>query len=147
MTPGDTARLLAACAMYDFRSVETADAAAWHHVIGDLDYDDAMEAVRLHYQQSTDRMMPAHVRQGVKAIRAERARREKHEARELPSPFEEDMNRQVRMQAGAAQVREVLAEITAHLERKSPAPVSAMDQLRAITVGPDWAADEQEPNR
>lgn len=144
MTPGDTARLLAACAMYDFRAVETADAAAWHHVIGDVDYDDAMEAVRRHYQSSTDRMMPAHVRQGVKAIREERRGKEPSEARQLPSRFEEDMNRQVRMEAGAAQVRDVLAEIAAHLDRKFPAPVSAMEQLRAITAGPDWADANQD---
>jgi hypothetical protein len=144
MTPGEAARLLAACAMYDFRTVEKADGIAWHHVIGDLDFDDAMEAVRRHYQNSTDRMMPAHVRQGVKAIRAERRRQEPSEALALPSPFEEDMNRQVRMEAGAAGVREVLARITSHLDQKSPAPVSAMEQLRAITPGPDWASDEQD---
>ncbi len=138
MTPGETTRLLAACALYDYRPVEKADGLAWHHVIGDLDFEDAMEAVRRHYAESTDRMMPAHVRQGVKAIRAERRRLEPSEARALPSKFETDMNRQVRMAAGAAQVREVLAAIGAHLEAQSPPPVSAMEQLRAITAGPDW---------
>lgn len=147
MNPGEVARLLAACAMYDFRTVEKPDVAAWAHVIGDLDYDDAMEAVRRHYQAQTDRMMPAHVRQGVKTIREERRRAEKSAARELPSVFEEDMNRQVRMEKGAAQVREVLAELTAHLDRKSPAPVSAMEQLRAITAGPAWDASESEASR
>lgn len=142
MTPGDTARLLAACAMYDFRSVEVSDTAAWHHVIGDLDYDDAMEAVRRHYQASTDRMMPAHVRLGVKAIREERRRREPSEALQFPSQFEQDMNREVRMRAGSAQVREVLQHITDHLDKKSPAPVSAMDQIRAITAGPGWEESE-----
>lgn len=143
MTPGDVARLLAACAMYDFRAIEDEDAEAWFPLIGDLDYGDAMESVRRHYQNSTDRMMPAHVRQGVKAIREERRRLEPSEALQLPSRFEQDMNRQVRMETGAAQVRDVLAEITAHLDRKSPAPLSAMEQLRAITPGPDWADDEQ----
>lgn len=144
MTPGEVARLLAACAMYDFRTVEKPDVAAWSHVIGDLDYDDAMEAVKRHYQAQTERMMPAHVRQGVKAIREERRRMERSAARELPSVFEEDMNRQVRMQAGSARVREVLAELTAHLDRKSPAPVSAIEQLREITAGPDWVAGNGE---
>ncbi len=144
MTPGDVARLLAACAMYDYRAVEDEDAEAWHPLIGDLPFDDAMEAVKRHYQAQTDRMMPAHVRQGVKAIREERRRLEPSEARLLPSPFELDMNRQVRMEAGAAQVREVLAQITGHLEKKSPPPVSAMEQLRAITAGPEWAEDGEE---
>lgn len=147
MTPGETARLLAACAMYDYRPVEKADGLAWHHVIGDLDFDDAMEAVRRHYAESTDRMMPAHVRAGVKAIRAERRRLEPSEARALPSKFEDDMNRQVRMQAGAAQVHEVLAALGAHFAEKSPPPISAMEQLRALTAGPDWDADGQEQDR
>lgn len=147
MNPGEAARLLSACAMYDYRTIEEADGLAWHHVIGDLDFDDAMEAVRRHYQASTDRMMPAHVRQGVRAIREERRRLEPSEARQLPSRFEDDMNREVRMEAGAARVREVLAEITAHLDQRSPAPVSAMEQLRAITAGPQWADDESEDTR
>ncbi len=95
------------------------------------------------YRNTTDRLMPAHVRQGVKAIRDERRRQMPSEARSLPSPFEEDMNRQVRMEAGAAQVREVLAQITSHLERKSTPPVSAMQQLREITAGPQWADAEE----
>jgi hypothetical protein len=138
MSPGEAARLLSACAMYDYRTIEEADGLAWHLVIGDLPFDDAMEAVRRHYQASTDRMMPAHVRQGVKAIREERRRLEPSEALSLPSRFEQDMNRQVRMQAGSAQVREVLQRIADHLDRQAPAPVSAMDQIRAITAGPGW---------
>jgi hypothetical protein len=145
MTPGDVARLLAACAMYDFRPVETADAAAWFQVVGDLDYDDAMESVRRHYQVSTDRMMPAHVRQGVKAIRADRSRLQKHEVRELPSRFEDDMGRQVRIASGAATAREVLAPLLEHLAQKSgePAGLSALDQLRELTTGPNWDVDEE----
>jgi uncharacterized protein involved in exopolysaccharide biosynthesis len=140
MTPGEIARLLAAAAMFDYRKVEKADAQAWHLVLGDLDFDDAMEALRRHYAESTERLMPAHVRQGVRTIRNERRR--PSEALALPSKFEDDMNRQVRMEAGAAQVREVLAEITAHLDRKSPAPVSARDHLRALTAGPAGADAE-----
>jgi hypothetical protein len=147
MTPGEAARLLSACAMFDYRPIEEADGLAWHHVIGDLDFDDAMEAVRRHYAESTDRMMPAHVRAGVKAIRTERRRMEPSEALALPSKFEDDMNRQVRMEAGAAQVRDVLAALGTHWESKSAPPVSALDQLRAITAGPDWDADKSEEVR
>jgi hypothetical protein len=138
MTPGEAARLLAACAMYDFRSVEKPDGLAWHHVIGDLDFEDAMEAVRRHYADSTDRMMPAHVRAGVKAIRDERRRTEPSEARALPSPFEHDLDREMRAKRGAASVREVLAQITDHLADKSDRDLPAIDELRAITAGPDW---------
>lgn len=143
MTPGDTARVLAACALYDFRSVETSDAAAWFRIIGDLDYEDAMEAVARHYAASTDRMMPAHVRQGVKAIKAERRAKDPHEVRALASRFEDDMGRKVRIEKGAATAREVLGPLLSHLAARSTPPpsVSALDELRAITAGPGWVAD------
>ena len=144
MSPGDVARLLAACAMYDYRAVEAEDAEAWFPLIGDLDFEDAMESVRRHYQSLTDRMMPAHVRQGVKAIREERRRREPSEALQLPSRFEEDMGRQVRLERGAASARQVLGPLLEHLAEKSgrAAAVTALDELRAITPGPDWSEGE-----
>jgi hypothetical protein len=144
VTPGEVSRLLAACAMFDFRTVEEPDAEAWHLVIGDLDYEEAMEAVRRHYADSTDRMMPAHIRQGVKALRQARRRQEPHPIRELPSRFERDMGEQVRVARGAATVRDVLGPVLEHIARQSagqPAAVSAIDQLRAITAGPGWDTD------
>ena len=142
MTPGDVARVLSACALYDYRKIDEADAAAWFRVIGDLDVDDALEAVARHYQESTDRAMPAHIRRGVKAVREERARRQPHEVRALPSRFEDDMNRQVRLQRGAATVREVVLPIAQHLAAQREAlPASAVEELRAITAGPGWVAD------
>jgi hypothetical protein len=147
MTPGDVARLLAACAMYDFRPVETADAAAWFQVVGDLDYDDAMEAVRVHYGQSTERMMPAHVRAGVKLIRDERRRLEPSEARALPSPFEDDEDRTDRARRGSAQVHEVLAELAQRMQtRGQRVPGEAMERLRQITDSP-WAVESSESGR
>jgi hypothetical protein len=88
-------------------------------------------------------MMPAHVRQGVKAIRKERKRHEPHEARTLPSRFEDDMGRQVRIERGAASARDVLAPLLEHLAARSDASaaVSALEELRAITAGPGWTAD------
>jgi len=143
MTPGDTARVLGACALYDNRTTGIADAAAWHAVIGDLDYDDAMEAVRRHYRDSTDRIMPAHVRRLVKEIRAERRKGEV--VRALPGRYDpaDDMERQVRMARGQATVAQVLEPLAAHLaeKRKALPQRSAMDELRAITPGPGWVAD------
>lgn len=147
MDKSDVVLLLAFAGTYDYRKTGDADIEAWYLAVGDLDFEDAKQAVVAHYRSTDVRMMPFHVRQGVKAIRAERRRQEPSEALELPSPFEEDMNRQVRMEAGAAQVRDVLAAITSHLESKSPAPVSAMEQLRAITAGPEWDAEQSEGSR
>lgn len=141
MTPGEVARLLAAAAMFDYRKVEKADAQAWHLLLGDLDYDDAIEAVRRHYAESTDRLMPAHVRHGVRAIRNERSAKTPHEVRELPSRFEDDLGRDLRAERGAATVREVLAQITDHLADKAGQDAPGIDELRAITAGPDWAEE------
>lgn len=143
MDKSEVVLLLAFAGTYDYRKVGDADIEAWHLAVGDLDFEDAKAAVVAHYRNTADRMMPFHVRQGVKVIREERKRQEKHEVRELPSRFEPDMNRQVRMEAGAATAREVLARITAHLEERTPAPLSALDELRAITAGPDWAEDSE----
>jgi hypothetical protein len=148
VTPGDVARMLAACAMYDYREVEEVDAKAWHLIIGDLDFDDAMEAVLRHYADSTERMKPAHVRQGVKAVRAERRRLESHPARQLPSPFEKpDMAEQVRVDRGLGTVREVLGPIVEHLAERSggAAALGAAEQLQAITAEPHPAGGEEAP--
>jgi hypothetical protein len=141
MTPAEVARLLAGAAMFDYRKIDRDDALAWHHVLGDLDFDDAIEAVRRHYAESTERLMPAHVRQGVRAIRNERASRTPNAVRELPSRFEDDLGRDLRAQRGAATVREVLAQITDHLADKAGPDAPGIDELRAITAGPDWAAE------
>lgn len=144
MNKAEVVLLLTFAATYDYRKTGPADVESWHLALDDLDFDDAKQAVVAHYRNTADRMMPFHVRQGVKAIREERRRHEPSEALQLPSKFEIDMNRQVRMEVGAASVREVLARVTSHLEAKSPPPVSAMEQLRAITAGPDWTTDEQD---
>jgi hypothetical protein len=62
MTPGDVARVLAAAAGRDNRTIGDSDVLAWHQDIGDLNFGDALEAVSLHYRETTDRLMPAHVR-------------------------------------------------------------------------------------
>lgn len=133
MTPGEVARLLAAAAMFDYRKVEKADAQAWHLVLGELPFDDAMEALRRHYAESTDRLMPAHVRQGVRAIRNERAAKTHSEALALPSRFEDDEDRAERARRGAVQVHEVIAELAERMQQRADVPEDAMDRLREIT--------------
>jgi hypothetical protein len=43
--------------------------------IGDLDYDDSLNAVAAHYGETTERVMPGHVRTRVKAMRRDRLER------------------------------------------------------------------------
>jgi hypothetical protein len=72
MNAEDMGRVLARCASYDRRKTGEADIIAWLQVIGDLAYDDCIDAVIAHYAESTDWIMPAHIRQRVRAVRAER---------------------------------------------------------------------------
>jgi hypothetical protein len=140
--------LLTLAGTYDYRKVGDADVEAWHLALDDIDFDYAKAAVVAHYRNTRDRLMPADVRQGVKAIKDERRRAEKHATRALPSRFEEDLGRDIAAERGQATVREVLAQFTDHLAEKADGKqVSALDELRAITAGPDWAADNEEANR
>jgi hypothetical protein len=76
----ETNTVLALVQAFDRRTVGEVDVRAWHSVLGDLEVADVMEAVRRHYADSSDWMMPAHVRRGVAEIVAERNRPE-------PSPW------------------------------------------------------------
>lgn len=62
MKISDTVDVLTKIAAFDRRTLGDADVAAWHDVIGDLEREDAMEAVRRHYLSSRDWIMPVDVR-------------------------------------------------------------------------------------
>ncbi|RSN12846.1 hypothetical protein DMB42_11755 [Nonomuraea sp. WAC 01424] len=72
MTPEEVIDLLTTAAAYDRRKVGQTDVVAWHAAVKDLDFLDAQDAVIGHYTETTDWLMPAHVRTRVKAIRAAR---------------------------------------------------------------------------
>jgi hypothetical protein len=72
VTPEETGQLLAICASFDRRTVGEADVIAWLKVLGDLPLRDCEAAVIAHYRDSRDWIMPADVRQRVKATRRER---------------------------------------------------------------------------
>jgi hypothetical protein len=74
MNATEVSKVLARMALYDNRKVGDLDVIAWLDVIGDLPFADAEQAVITHYQESRERIMPADVRQRVKAVRAERLR-------------------------------------------------------------------------
>jgi len=77
MNAAECSALLAVMALYDNRKVADPDVVAWLKVIGDLPYADCERAVFAHYgSESTERIMPGHVRQRVRAMRSERLARE-----------------------------------------------------------------------
>jgi len=73
VTPAQTARVLAAAAAFDQRTVGHSDVAAWHSALGELDFEDARDAVTRHYRKSTERVMPMHVLELAAEIRSHRA--------------------------------------------------------------------------
>lgn len=75
MNQHETGLLLAAIAGYDQRTVGETDVIAWHGILGDLTIVECTAAVQKHYADSTDRLMPAHIRRIVIAARNDRAMR------------------------------------------------------------------------
>jgi len=72
MTPAETAKVLAKAAAYDQRTVGEADVLAWHEIVGDLDFQDALAAVARHYAETDRRLMPVHLRNHANRVRLER---------------------------------------------------------------------------
>lgn len=72
MTRDEVVDLLSLAAARDRRTVGKADVMAWHQDIGDLPFADAREAIGIHFRESTDWLMPAHVRRIVARLRDER---------------------------------------------------------------------------
>lgn len=72
MNLGETAQALALAQAYDRRTVGEMDVRAWHALLADAPAADVMEAVRRHYAEQTDWIMPAHIRRMVRDIARER---------------------------------------------------------------------------
>jgi len=68
----ETTQALALAQAFDLRTVGEADVLAWHSVLGDAPAADVMEAIRRHYAEHTERVMPAHVRRTIRDIERER---------------------------------------------------------------------------
>jgi uncharacterized protein (DUF58 family) len=136
VTRSEVALLLGAATARDRRTVGETDVLAWHEDLGDLDFADAREAVSRHYRQSTDWIMPGHIRQLVRVIRDER--RAASAVKALPpGPFEDDPERDERIRRNAARVRQALAQLAARrsipaepVPAETPAEPTASDLIR-----------------
>jgi hypothetical protein len=69
----ESARLLTMISSFNNRTVGEGDVIAWQSVLTDVILADAEEAVRRHYAENTEWLMPAHVRRLVRDIHRERA--------------------------------------------------------------------------
>jgi hypothetical protein len=131
MNRSETALLLGAIAGRDRRIVGDADVLAWHEDVGDLGFEEARAAVSRHFRESTEYLMPAHIRRHVRVIRDENRRAA--EIRELPSRFEDDDDRNARIQRNIAQIRADLAEMAARMsipDEPQPEELTRSDEIR-----------------
>jgi hypothetical protein len=137
VTPAEVAQVLAKCSAYDLRTVGRADVAAWSEILGVVDLADALEAVTRHYRESSDRAMPADVLRHSRSAKQDRQRRERVRAPvlALPSRFETDGQRDARIAAHVAAARAAIKPRRDVTDSDDP---SALDQLRALTAGPNW---------
>lgn len=77
MTPDEVVKVLARVQMGDNRATDQVVFATWVQEIGDLDFQDALEAVVMHRKTSTAWLMTAHIRENARLIRNRRARDER----------------------------------------------------------------------
>jgi|694.fasta_scaffold101951_3 hypothetical protein len=63
-----TSELLIVASAYDHRKLTGETITAWHDALKDLEYEYALEAVKMHFKISTEYLMPKHVRGNAKTI-------------------------------------------------------------------------------
>lgn len=70
MNKVEIAQLLAMAATVDSRNVGTEHVEGWHNVLAEVDYQPAVDAMWAHFRDSTDWLLPAHIKQRVSVSRA-----------------------------------------------------------------------------
>lgn len=137
MSPEETIDLLTVAAAFDQRTVGEGDAMAWYAVVGDLDFDDARQAVVGHYTDSTDRIMPAHVRTRVKAARRDRLAREivpapPAELTDDPGKYREALRGDVKRIADGFSVQKAIGK----LPGEAPPPIAEVRKALGPAIAP-----------
>lgn len=70
-----TAKVLTKIQLIDNRQVGQLTILEWHDIIGDLEYEDAIAAVRIHRNESTEYLTPAHIRMNISRVERDLRRR------------------------------------------------------------------------
>lgn len=107
--------VLAKAAGFDNRTIGQANLLAWHEILGDLDLGDCLDAITAHHRESTDYLMPAHVRRIALKLRAERRERERsdeqrHALEAYAATAGPLVDRSEEIRAFVGQVRDVLPD-------------------------------------
>jgi hypothetical protein len=137
MNRSEIAMLLGACAARDQRTVGDMDVMAWLDDLGDLDFQDAREAVSMHFRESTDRIMPAHIRKLCRIVRDKR--RAGQEVAKLPPGKTQDDPLRA---ASIARNRERMSKLMAEIAAKRSVPKADADPARTAPVVASSRSDE-----
>lgn len=73
MQESETAKILAKAALIDNRHIDRETIAAWHEIIGHLDFMTALGSLTIHRRTSSEYLMPAHIIGNVRRARDELA--------------------------------------------------------------------------
>ena len=133
MNVEETGRLLAKVAGYDNRTVGDTNILAWHEALSDVDYRDALQAVAVHFRESTDYLMPVHVRRGAEQIDRERRRVEREEAEAQQALESAEARRFTAAEIGHAAA--LIAELREKLPPGDPAKLRGEHWLATHAVG------------
>ena len=136
MSPTEITALLAICASADNRKPNPEMVQFWTAALGDLDFLPCRDAVVAHYQDSTDWIMPAHIRGRVRRARA--AAISHDETLELPPHDPDDTGLHARLlvqaRAEAAEGRTYQPEgLVRRSLRELGGPVRRVSELDAAT--------------
>lgn len=77
MTPDECAKVLTKIQLGDNRQADRMILAEWFDSIGHLRFEDAIEAVTMHRQESLDYLMPAHILRNVRRVIDSRVEQQK----------------------------------------------------------------------
>ena len=83
MLESEAFKLLTLASARDGRAVTQAHAKVWVEDLGQLEYLEAVGAMKLHYQESEKWILPVHIIENARRLRE---RREREQRRRLPLP-------------------------------------------------------------
>jgi len=115
----ETNRLLTVLQQIDKRIIDDPTVIVWQEVLHDLPLDDCVRAATVHYRESTEYLMPAHIVAGARAIQRERMRAERDHERELARIADEAIERGP-LRDRSPEVQALIAEIRDRLPASDP---------------------------
>lgn len=135
MLLSETAKILAKVQLIDNRTVDRVTVDTWHEIIGHFTYEDVLAAINLHRLESTEYLVPAHIKANMTRAKAIRKRNEaKQRAIETTRVCELiESYGEVPTAARIEEMREMLDNV-GRMDRPAviePAPTNLYERLKA----------------